>query len=97
MREAFALEREMGCTRAELLRWLPGATRHAPARQDGDAVVVAVEGGQVRIVARELPPRRIALVTLPVLAVRFEFEGLDAAARERFLAWFDTYTRRGGG
>jgi hypothetical protein len=93
----FALDREMGCTRADLLRWLPEATGHAPARLEGDAIVLAVAGGEVRIVARERAPRRIAGLALPVLAVSFRFEGLDAAAREAFLARFDLYTRRGGG
>ncbi len=97
MGEAAVVEREMGCTREEFLRWLPGATRGAPCREEGDELAFAVGAGEVRISARELPPRRIALVALPVLAVRFRFVGLDAAARERFLAWFDLYTRRGGG
>lgn len=91
------LEREMGCTRAEFLRWLPGATRHAPARVEGDAVVVAVGAGRVEIALDERPLRRIALVSLPVLAVTFRFVGLDAAARAAFLHYFDFYTRRGGG
>jgi hypothetical protein len=93
----FALEREMGCTREDLLRWLPGATGHAPARLEGDAIVVSVGTGEVRITARVRPPRRIALVSVPVLAVSFRFEGLDAAARDAFLARFDLHTRRGGG
>jgi hypothetical protein len=93
----FVVDREMGCTRADLLRWLPGATRHAPARIDGDEVTLSLEGGQVRITAREEAPRRVALLSLPVLAVRFEFAGLGRAAREDFLAYFDAYTRRGGG
>ncbi len=92
-----ALEREMGCTREDLLRWLPEATGHAPARVEGDAVVLSVAGGEVRIAARVRPPRRIGLVSLPVLAVSFRFDGLDDAAREAFLARFDLYTRRGGG
>jgi len=94
---AFVLDREMGCTRAEFMRWLPGATRHAPACIEGDEVVLSVDGGQVRISLRESAPRRIALLSLPVLAVRFTFAGLDEAAREGFLAHFDAYTRRGGG
>jgi hypothetical protein len=93
----FALDREMGCTREDLLRWLPDATGRAPARVEGDAIVLSVAGGEVRIVARERPARRIALVSLPVLAVSFRFDGLDATAREAFLARFDLYTRRGGG
>jgi hypothetical protein len=97
VRAPFALEREMGCTREDLLRWLPAATGHAPARAEGDAIVLSVAGGEVRILLRELPPRRIALVALPVLAVSFRFDGLEDAARDAFLARFDLYTRRGGG
>jgi len=94
---AFVLDREMGCTRAEFMRWLPGATRQAPVRSEGDELVLTVAGGQVRISLFEKAPRRIALLSLPVLAARFAFVGLDAAARDGFLDWFDRYTRRGGG
>ncbi len=93
----FALDREMACTREDLLRWLPEATDHAPARVEGDAIVLAIGGGEVRITTRVRPPRRIALVSLPVLSVSFRFHGLDTAARQAFLARFDLYTRRGGG
>jgi hypothetical protein len=91
------LEREMGCTRAELLRWLPAATGHAPARLEGGERVLSVGPGEVRLAVEEAPPRRIASVSLPVLRVRFRFVGLDPAARDAFLARFDLYTRRGGG
>jgi hypothetical protein len=91
------LRREMGCTRAEFLRWLPGATRHAPMRVEGDVFHVAAGAGGVRIEIEERPPRRIASIVLPVLAVRFCFEGMDGDARGRFVEWFDSYTRRGGG
>lgn len=87
----------MGCTRAELLRWLPGATGGAPVRAEGDDLVLRVGRGQVHLALREFPPRRIALVSLPVLAVRFTFAGLDAEERRAFLERFDLYTRRGGG
>jgi hypothetical protein len=95
--DAVVLEREMGCTREDLLRWLPGATAHAPRRAEGEALVLSVGAGEVRLTAATRAPRRIGLVELPVLAVRFEFRGLDAPAREAFLARFDLWTRRGGG
>lgn len=91
------LDREMGCSRAELLRWLPGAARHAGATLEEDGLTLSVGSGQVRLTLEERPDRRIALVRLPVLAVRFRFVGLSAAAREAFLTRFDAYTRRGGG
>ncbi len=93
----FALQRELACTREDLLRWLPDATDRAPARVEGDAIVLSVGSGEVRITTRVRPPRRIALVALPVLAVSFRFDGVDATGREAFLARFDLYTRRGGG
>jgi hypothetical protein len=97
MRGPFALHREMGCTREDLLRWLPEATGHAPARVDRDAIVLSVAGGEVRITTHVRPPRRIGLVSIPVLSVSFRFDGVEEAARDAFLARFDLYTRRGGG
>jgi hypothetical protein len=87
----------MGCTREELLRWLPGATRGAPAAIAGDAIALTVGAGRVELELQERPPRRIALLALPVLAVRFRFVGLGEAERVAFLHHFDAYTRRGGG
>ena len=97
MEETFVLDREMGCTRDEFMRWLGGATRQAPSRVEGDEIALAVGAGEVRISLRQEPPRRIALVSIPVLAVRFRFRGLDGPARDAFLAHFDAHTRRGGG
>lgn len=91
------LRREMGCTREEFLRWLPGASRYAPIVLNGDLHRVLLDSGTVEICIAELPPRRIASITLPVLEVRFRFIGMDAAARAGFLDYFDHYTRRGGG
>jgi hypothetical protein len=87
----------MGCTRDELARWLPGATGGAPRQEEAGEVVVAIGGGEVRIAAEPRPPRRIAGLELPVLAVTFTFRGLDEAARRAFLARFDAWTQRGGG
>lgn len=87
----------MGCTRAEFISWLPGAIRQAPFRIDGDAVTIATQGGSVEITLEEKAPRRIGLLAMPMLGVNFRFSGLDEAARDEFLAFFDLYTRRGGG
>ena len=92
-----ALTREMGCTRTEFERWLPGATRHAVIESDGATHRVQFDGGMVEIELKELAPRRIASIALPVLSVSFRFIGLSDQAREAFLAYFDFYTRRGGG
>lgn len=92
--------REMGCTEAELRAWLPGAAGGAPLQLDAASARIAPitpEGGALRIDWQTLPPRRIALLSLPRLAVRFRFEGVDAEARRRFMRHFDLYTQRGGG
>jgi len=97
MTAAGELRREMGCTRGEFLRWLPGAAGHAPIVSDGDMHRVLLDHGTVEISITELPPRRIASITLPVLGVRFRFIGMDEAERAAFMDYFDHYTRRGGG
>ncbi|SNS31106.1 hypothetical protein SAMN06265795_102157 [Noviherbaspirillum humi] len=91
------LSREMGCTRAEFERWLPGAIRHAAIESAGNLHRVSTGAGIVEIHLDLRPPRRIASVELPVLAVTFRFLGMSEAARRDFLAYFDHYTRRGGG
>jgi hypothetical protein len=58
---------------------------------------VTLPGGEVALEVEPRPPRRIALIELPVLHVRFRFLGLGPEAREAFLARFDAWTRRGGG
>ncbi len=93
----FVLRREMGCTRDDFLRWLPGATRHAPLSLQGDCAVVELGGAKVEISFVQAAPRRIQRVTLPVLAVEFRFSGGKRGAYRDFLAYFDLYTKRGGG
>ena len=95
--EAFALHREMGCTREEFIRWLPGATRYAPMQMHADRAVVHVGKMTVEISYTQAPPRRIALVSMPVLKVSFRFSGARASAYREFMPYFDLYTSRGGG
>lgn len=92
-----AFEREMGCTEAELLTWLPGAARGRPVVPGAGGATVRLEGGHLRLQWQTLPPRRIALLVMPRLAVRFVFEGIDDAGRQGFMRHFDLYTQRGGG
>lgn len=93
----FAFEREMGCTAEELRRWLPGASGgRALTWRDGGADI-ALDDGTVSIDWQTLEPRRIALVTLPRLHVRFAARGVSEAAWQRFMRHFDLYTQRGGG
>jgi hypothetical protein len=90
-------EREMGCTEAEWLGWLPRALGvHAYELQAGQARV-HIGTGVLALHWQALEPRVIALIRIPRLQVRFSFQGLDDAQRFAFMKRFDLYTQRGGG
>ena len=94
---AFAFEREMGCTEQELRAWLPGASGHRAIDWFEHAAEITLDTGGATITWQMLEPRRIALIVLPRLRVRFEAKGIDEAAWQRFMRHFDLYTQRGGG
>jgi hypothetical protein len=93
--EQFA--REMGCTEAEWLRWLtPALGAHPYVFGDG-FVLTQFDPGSLRLCWRVEAPLRIALIRMPRLLVRFEFDGLDELRRHQFMRRFDLYLLRGGG
>ncbi len=93
----FVLHREMGCTREEFVRWLPGATRHPAVRVEANQAGVPADGGRIEISFAQGPSRTIGLISIPVLKVTFRFLGVGIATRREFMAYFDLYTKRGGG
>lgn len=90
-------EREMGCTAAELIAWLPRASGPKPLAVSGASAEIALEPGRLLLEWQPLPERRIGLIVLPRLHVRFRFDGAGDEARQRFMRRFDLYTQRGGG
>lgn len=93
-------DREMGCTVAEWLMWLPAAMGDAVWAQQGDAVrasIPAVPGAAFALSWRVGEPRRIALMVMPRLHVRFEFTGMSDTQRYTFMKRFDLFMQRGGG
>ena len=90
-------ERDMACTEAEWLGWLPAAIGPWPWQRDGACAVVLLGPGSLHLHWQSAPPRQIALLRLPRLLVRFQFHAVNAEERARFVARFDLYTRRGGG
>jgi hypothetical protein len=95
-----AFDREQGFAESDWQRCLPGAvgphTLSLPA--PGRAVVSLAGGaGTLHLSWAVLAPRRIALLSLPRLAVRYRFDGVPAEARQAFMRHFDLYTQRGGG
>jgi hypothetical protein len=59
--------------------------------------LVAIEDGHLHLAWTVLPPRQIALIRMPRMAVAYRFENVDADARSRFMQYFDLYLQRGGG
>ena len=90
-------EREMSCTEADWLRWLPDAIGEHHWKRQGSTVGVRIGDGALGLTWQVAAPRVIAQVTMPCLAVRFRFGGVDAAARHAFMKRFDLYMQRGGG
>ena len=92
-----SFDRDVGCTEAEWLMWLPaalgdGAWQLAPGRAHG-----ALAGGTLDLRWAPMPPRQIALIRLPRLAVAFRFIGVADGLRQTFMKRFDLYMQRGGG
>ena len=99
MQSAYAerFEREMGCTEAEWLMWLPAAVGDHEWQRQACAATVHIGGGSLALDWRTGEPRVIAQIRLPCLHVRFRFKGLDARERLVFMKRFDLYMQRGGG
>ena len=90
-------ERDMGCTEAEWLGWMPRAIREHAWYRDGNRIVVVIGTGTLTLTWAPLPERRIALLRMQRLQVCFVFEGLDAGQRKTFMKPFDLSIQRGGG
>lgn len=87
----------MGTTEAEWLMRLPEAIGPHPWTRQGRHVRVQFAQGALSIDWQTLPPRVIALLRMPRLAVVFAFEGVGAAQRLHFMRHFDLCMQRGGG
>lgn len=90
-------ERDMGCTEAEWLGWLPAALGQHNWRRDGASVQLSLGPGSLQILWQAAEPRVLGQVCIPRLLVRFAFAGLDDGQRAIFMKRFDLYMQRGGG
>lgn len=91
--------RVMGCTATDLLRCIPGALPGATIEADAasGAIHAAFADGALRLAWKALPPRKIALLEIPCLQVKFEYTGLTPLRRREIQRRFDLATQRGGG
>jgi hypothetical protein len=92
-----AFDREVGCTEAEWLMWLPAAVGAVHWERHGASLLAHVGTGRLRLAWHALPDRRIALIRLPRLSVAFRFEQVSEEERFAFMKRFDLYMQRGGG
>ena len=90
-------ERDMGCTEAEWLGWLPNAIGDHHWKLQTGAAGVRIGDGALGLKWQVAEPRVIALMHMPRLVVTFRFAGVDEAARYTFMKRFDLYMQRGGG
>ena len=90
-------EREMGCTEAEWLGWLPNAVGDNFWKLHAHSAGVRIGDGALGLTWTVGEPRVIALMSIPRLLVSFRFAGLDDAQRYVFMKRFDLYMQRGGG
>lgn len=94
-----AFERVMGCTETELVCWLPRALPDAALTLDRPAghSVATWASSSLELRWHTLPPRRIALLEIPQLKVRFVYQCLGNEERYRVQKCFDLQTHWGGG
>jgi len=93
--KTLTVEKEMAIERHEFRRTLRRALPEARISEDGDTITVREGTGTLEITLSLRPERRIGLLALPILAVRFHYSGYDDPARH--LARLDVSFQRGGG
>ena len=99
---AAKFSREMGCTEAEWLGWLPAAMGQHSWQRRGCTLSAEIKNpdgslGFMHVTWQDIQPRQIALMRIPRLLVHFQFDGLTDAQRYIFMRRFDLYMQRGGG
>lgn len=89
--------RDMACTEAEWLAWLPGAVGSCPWTLQAGQAEVRIGAGRLTLDWQPQPDRVIGSLRLPRLRVNFRFDGVPDDARHAFMTRFDLYMQRGGG
>lgn len=90
-------EREMACSEADWLRWLPAAVGERHWKMQAGSAGVCIGDGALALNWQVGAPRVIALVRMPRLLVSFRFGGVGEPERLAFMRRFDLYMQRGGG
>jgi len=99
---AIQVQRVMGCSAEDLIRWLPnalGELLQSTSVVIDDKTHYDVPSAALVIAAHTKPAQQIALLKIPVLEVNFSFALIAFNAEEvaQVMTKFDLNTRRGGG
>jgi hypothetical protein len=93
----FGFDRVMGCSRADLARWLTEFSGSDHGMALTGTARIALPWGELTVTTEEQPERRVGLARFRSLRVQFiASEGGQAQARE-WITRFDQHTQRGGG
>ena len=90
-----AFDKEMAITHRDFVRLLARAVGHKNFRLADGKILIADGRRKMEITLSEEFERRIALVALPVIFVRFAFTGYEDAQAE--MKCIDMHFQRGGG
>jgi len=93
----FGDSREMGCSRADLERWLREFTGLPVLQADDHAIRVPVADFMLEVRVSPAPPRRLGLITFRALQVQFVYPTEHAMQARDWIRGFDFHTQRGGG
>jgi hypothetical protein len=94
---ATVVTKEMGLTHADFYRSFAAVAGDAAWQVDNDVITLHHAAGPINIYLSPEHRRNIAMVSLPVTTLRFEFLHHEQAEVEAFMQRFDRCFRRGGG
>ncbi len=89
-------ERDVSATQVELAAWIAKAYPAAVRLGEG-RYLIETPTAALRLEALAGPERRIALLRLPTLHIRYEFIRGEAEQRAALLHRLDLFMHRGGG
>ena len=91
------ITREMGISHSEFFRLFPLAAEGYDYAIEGNTVSLRQSHRSLIIRLSAESERRIALLTVPVTRVEFEFNGFSEGEMREFMERFDRAYQRGGG
>ena len=92
-----SFERDVGYSDTEWRIAIVRAVGHHPIQIQAANADVQLGEGTLCIKWSPLPNRTIALLSMPRLAVSFQFKGVGPNERYAFMRLFDLNTQKGGG